>query len=59
LEYLDLSNVLKRMGPYPVVLDASAIQNDGVINDPRVKEAEGYIVLGRGLRNLGRQAEAI
>jgi Mg-chelatase subunit ChlD len=59
LEYLDLSNVSKRMGPYPIVLEASAIQNNSVINDPRVKEAEGYIVLGRGLQNLGRQAQTI
>jgi hypothetical protein len=59
LEYLDPSGVLKRMGPYPVILDASAIRSGGVINDPRVKESEGYIVLGRGLRNLGQQAQTI
>jgi Mg-chelatase subunit ChlD len=59
LEYLDSSNSLKRMGPYPIVLDASAVRNSGTINDPRIKESEGYIVLGRGLVNLGRQAQAI
>jgi hypothetical protein len=58
LEYLDPSNTVKRMGPYPIVLDTSAIRS-GVINDPRIKESEGYIVLGRGLQNLGRQARAI
>jgi hypothetical protein len=59
LEYMDSSNVSRRMGPYPIVLDASAMRNSGVINDPRIKESEGYIVLGRSLQNLGRQAQTI
>jgi hypothetical protein len=59
LEYLDPSNALKRMGPYQIVLDASAIRNGGVINDLRVKQSEAYIVLGRSLQDLGRQAQAI
>jgi hypothetical protein len=40
-------------------LEFSAIQNNTVINDPRVKESEGYIVLGRGLKDLGKQAQTI
>lgn len=60
LEYLEPSGItVKRMGPYPIVLDASAIRDDEVINDPRIKEAEGYIVFGRGLKNLGQQAQTI
>jgi Mg-chelatase subunit ChlD len=59
LEYLDPSKAVKRMGPYPIVLDASAIQHNGSINDPRIKESEGYIVLGRGLQDLGRRAQTI
>jgi hypothetical protein len=59
LEYRDLSNVLHRQGPYAIVLESSAIQNNTVINDPRVKESEGYIVLGRGLKYLGKQAQTI
>ncbi|MDR2731002.1 MAG: VWA domain-containing protein [Treponema sp.] len=59
LEYLDLFNVPHRQGPYTIVLEASAIRNNTVINDPRVKESEGYIVLGRGLINLGKQARII
>jgi hypothetical protein len=59
LEYRDLSNVLHKQGSYAIVLESSAIQNNTVINDPRVKESEGYIVLGRGLKNLGKQAQTI
>ena len=60
VEYLDASsNRTKKMGPYPLVLDLNAIQNGAVISDPRVKEAEGYIVLGRGLKELGYQVQRI
>jgi hypothetical protein len=59
LEYLDENNIRRRQGPYPVVLEAGAIRNSSVITNPRIKESEGYIVLGRGLTELGRQAQDV
>lgn len=56
LEYQDQYHVLRRQGPYPIVLKASAISNRKELTHPWIQESEGFIRLGRGLIHLGNQA---
>jgi hypothetical protein len=59
LEYLDQYDVVRRQGPYPVVLEASGIHNQQELTHPWIQESEGFIHLGRGLIRLGNQAVEI
>ncbi|MDR1302463.1 MAG: VWA domain-containing protein [Treponema sp.] len=59
LEYLDQYDVVRRQGPYPVVLEASRVSNQQALTQPWIQEAEGFIRLGQGLIHLGNQAIAI
>jgi hypothetical protein len=56
LEYQDQEDVLRRQGPYPIVLKASAITHKKELQHPWIRESEGFIRLGRGLIHLGNQA---
>ncbi|MDR1031112.1 MAG: VWA domain-containing protein [Treponema sp.] len=55
LEYLDQYDVVRRQGPYPIVLEASRVSKQE-LTQPWIQEAEGFIRLGRGLIHLGNQA---
>jgi hypothetical protein len=59
VDYLDEYDEPQQKGPYPITLEARAIQNSTEITDLRVKEAEGYIALGKGLIALGQRAQTI
>ncbi|MDR1956253.1 MAG: VWA domain-containing protein [Treponema sp.] len=59
LEYRDPYDVLRRQGPYPIVLEPGAITNRKTLRHPWIQEAEGFIHFGRGLIQLGNQALAI
>ena len=52
LSYEDASGRTIREGPFPIVLNA---EPGGLIADERVREAEGYIALARGLIEIGNR----
>jgi hypothetical protein len=58
LEYQDQEDVLRRQGPYPMALKASASRGKQ-IQDPWIQESQGFIRLGRGLIHLGNRAVEI
>jgi hypothetical protein len=58
LDYTDLGNTKKSLGPYPIRLDASGAASR-YIADPRVREAEGFISLCRGLTDLAERSGVI
>ena len=58
LDYLDLENNQKSFGPYKIDCDLSSV-GDQIIADPRVREAEGYLALSRGLIDIGGKAQKI
>ncbi|MHC6202516.1 vWA domain-containing protein [Breznakiellaceae bacterium SP9] len=59
LEYIDPSGRPQKTASYPLALNGAALEDTASINEPRVKEAEGFIVLGRGLIDLGKTAQNI
>lgn len=54
LDYLDLGSVPKSLGPFRIGVDSLAIEK--VITDFRVREAEGFLRLSRGLIKIGNNA---
>jgi uncharacterized protein YegL len=56
LNYEDITGRTFRVGPYPITLNP---EPGGLIADPRVREAEGYIALARGLIDIGTRANGI
>jgi hypothetical protein len=52
LDYVDLENDPQSFGPYPIRCDLSSPANQ-CIADHRVREAEGYLALSRGLIAIG------
>jgi hypothetical protein len=60
LSYTDTAGTPRRDGPFPLVLGRGPSQTaSGLIADPLVREAEGYIALGKGLIELGNRAAGI
>jgi len=55
LDYVDLENNQKSLGPYQIHCDLSS-PVDQTIADPRVREAEGFLTLSRGLIDIGGKA---
>lgn len=56
LDYVDLENNQRSLGPYNINIDSFTATADLLITDPRVREAEGYLVLSRGLIDIGGKA---
>jgi hypothetical protein len=56
LNYEDISGRAFREGPYPIILNT---EPGGLIADARVREAEGYIAVARGLIDIGTRANGI
>jgi hypothetical protein len=56
LNYEDISGRAFREGPYPIILNP---EPGGLIADARVREAEGYITVARGLIDIGTRANGI
>jgi hypothetical protein len=56
LDYVDLENNQRSLGPYQIDIDSPLGTADPFITDPRVREAEGYLVLSRGLIDIGGKA---
>jgi len=56
LSYETASGAAIREGPYPIIFYP---EQGGQIAEPRVREAEGYIALARGLIDIGTRAAAI
>jgi hypothetical protein len=63
LDYKDLSNNQKSLGPYPIHADSNVVSNDvtanQLIEDRRVREAEGFLVLARGLIDIANKTAKI
>jgi hypothetical protein len=59
LTYLDERNEPQQQGPYPIELGADALKNRGWLSNPRIREAEGFITLGRGLVLLANEVDSI
>jgi hypothetical protein len=55
LDYLDLSNNQKSLGPIQINLDSLEIKPNQLIADVRVREAEGLLVLSRGLIDIANK----
>jgi hypothetical protein len=56
LNYDDISGRAFREGPYPIILNS---EPGGLIADARVREAEGYIAVARGLIDIGTRSPGI
>ena len=56
LDYVDLANNQRSLGPYKINVDSFTATVDPLITDLRVREAEGYLVLSRGLIDIGGKA---
>jgi hypothetical protein len=56
LNYEDITGRTFREGPYPIILNP---EPGGLVADARVREAEGYIALARGLIDIGTRANGI
>jgi hypothetical protein len=59
IDYTDLGNSPKSLGPYLIRLDALSGVASRYIVDPRVREAEGFISLCRGLTDLAERSGLI
>jgi Mg-chelatase subunit ChlD len=59
ITYLDERNEPQHQGPYPVALGADALENFDRLSNPRIREAEGFITLGRGLVLLASEVDTI
>jgi Ca-activated chloride channel family protein len=59
IDYLDLSNNPKSLGPFQINLAARETGPDQPIADLRVREAEGLLVLARGLIDIANRAGKI
>jgi len=57
LDYIDLQNNQKSLGPYQIALPAN--NADQHIADVRVREAEGLLTLSRGLIDIAHKTEKI
>ena len=59
LDYSDLEDMQRSLGPYNFTIDPSAESSNQLIADPRVREAEGYLALSRGLIDIGTKARKV
>jgi uncharacterized protein YegL len=59
LEYTGIDGTPRRLGPYPLTLTPQALRNRESLADPRIREAEGFIALGKGLIDIGNRAAGI
>jgi len=57
LSYENASGATIREGPFPIIFHLE--QPDSLIAEPRVREAEGYIALARGLIDIGTRAKTL
>jgi hypothetical protein len=58
LDYLELDNSARTLGPYPIVFDTST-SDAGHIADRRVREAEGILYFSRELIDIANKAAKI
>jgi hypothetical protein len=59
INYLDERNKPQKQGPYPITLGADALKNRDRLSNPRIRETEGFITLGRGLVLLANEVDTI
>jgi hypothetical protein len=59
LVYTDTHGRAWRTGSTPITLSSAALRNRRAVTDPRVREAEGAITLGKSLMDVGNRAVAI
>jgi Ca-activated chloride channel family protein len=59
LLYTDTKGKSWRLGPFSLIPDSGVLQNRRVLTDPRIREAEGVITLGKSLMDVGSRVLAI
>ena len=59
LLYTDTQGKSWRVGPFPLTPGPGVLQNRRTLTDPRIREAEGVIALGKSLIDVGNRAVAI
>jgi hypothetical protein len=57
--YLDELNEPQKQGPYSIALSMDSLKNLDRFSNPRVREAEGFVTLGRGLVLLANEVDTI
>jgi hypothetical protein len=55
LEYKDLNNNQKNLGPYSIEIENSVVPANQLIKDRRVREAEGFLTIARGLIDIAHK----